>query len=824
MGEVYRARDTRLDREVAIKVLPERLASDAERLKRFAKEARSASALNHPSIVTVYDIGETDGVSWIAMELVEGKTLRELLVSGPLPVKRALQIGAAVAEGLARAHEAGIVHRDLKPENVMVGKDGLVKILDFGLAKRRVSPAGQDETSTPTETGTQAGVVLGTVGYMSPEQVSGEEIDYRSDQFSFGAVLYELLTGRRAFQKSTAVDTMSAILHEEPEPIAQRVPQAPAPVRWVVERCLAKEPEDRYVATRDLARDLVTLRDRLTEAGSGEALIATPSRPRFGVWKTLGVATLIALSLLAGRLIWRPPSPSQPSFQRLTFRRGFVDAARFSSDGQTIVYSARWDGKPPHVFLTRPDGPESQKLELPDASLMSLSAQGELALVTGKKDLAYGWLFSGGTLASVPMAGGTPREVAEDVWFTDWAPDGKQMLVARGDRLEFPLGKVIRTMGVFHPRISPTGDRIAFNYDRRVHVTDLSGKELLTSRPVGGLQSLAWSPSGEEVWFTTGYWGTGILQALGASGKERVLLRMPRSITLEDVSRDGKLLMGLHSPRGEVWALPAGETFERDLTVLGSANAMGISLDGKTLLVNESSPQRGNVFYACRADGSPPKKLGEGFASELSADAKWAAVVRSGPPAQLVLVPTGAGGERLLERGVIEEYSNDSVRWSQNGRRLTFGAHEKGHGWRMFVQEVAGGVPRPVTPEGMDAQTTSISPDGRFVIVQTGKDFWIYSTDGGERRLVKGFLPTDYIWRNWSEDGRFAYAWNVFELPYRVFRVDLTTGRREPWKTIMPQDPAGIWTADLMLTPDGKSYAYNCHRDLSDLFLVTGVR
>ncbi len=262
MGEVYRARDTRLAREVAIKVLPEALSSDPGRLKRFEKEAKSASALNHPNIVTIHDIGTESGVSYIAMELVDGTTLRELLASGPLPIKKLLQIAPQIAEGLARAHEAGIVHRDLKPENVMVKKDGLVKILDFGLAKLSSTGSGSDEGSQlPTMTGTQPGVVVGTVSYMSPEQASGQIVDFRSDQFSLGSMLYEMATGKRAFRKKTAIDTLAAILNEEPEPIASIAPQTPAPLRWIVERCLAKEPRQRYASTEDLARDLASVRD-----------------------------------------------------------------------------------------------------------------------------------------------------------------------------------------------------------------------------------------------------------------------------------------------------------------------------------------------------------------------------------------------------------------------------------------------------------------------------------------------------------------------------------------------------------------------------------
>src|SRR5215470_15035600 len=299
MGEVWRARDTRLAREVAIKMLPEEVSRDASRLKRFEKEARSASALNHPNIVTIYDLGETESLHWIAMEKVEGKTLRETLFGGALPIRKLLPIAAQIADGLARAHEAGIVHRDLKPENAMVTKDGLVKILDFGLAKLTATGQGSDEGSQlPTETGTSPGVVLGTVGYMSPEQAGAQPVDFRSDQFSFGSILYEMATGKKAFQKRTAIDTLSAILNEEPEPIGEINTQVPAPLRWTVERCLAKEPQARYAATSDLARDLSTMRDRLSEAVSGPSI--TREAPRTGRRVLAVAAAVVVVAALVG--------------------------------------------------------------------------------------------------------------------------------------------------------------------------------------------------------------------------------------------------------------------------------------------------------------------------------------------------------------------------------------------------------------------------------------------------------------------------------------------------------------------------------------------
>src|SRR6202521_2068719 len=433
MGEVYRARDTRLSRDVAIKVLPAVVASDSERLKRFEKEARSASALNHPSIVTIYDVGQTDGVSWIAMELVDGKTLRELVASGALAVKRLLQLATPVAEGLARAHEAGIVHRDLKPENVMVTRDGLAKILDFGLAKLTSTGSGSGEGAhLPTMTGTSPGVVVGTGGYMSPEQASGEPADFRSDQFALGSMLYEMATGKRAFQKKTAVDTLAAILNDEPEPIAAVNPQSPVPLRWIVERCLEKDPRERYASTQDLAHDLSGLGEHLSEtSGVFEPVTPRATSRRRLIAPLLGAA-LIAFGLVAGNLLRSTPRSTVPRLPQVTFRRGVTGSARFAPDGQAIVYAASWEGQPWELFSTRSDSSESRSLGLPvDSEILSISSKAEMAILL-PEDL----------LAQVPLAGGAPRELLEGVSAADWAPDGTGLAVIHrvGEkrRLEYP--------------------------------------------------------------------------------------------------------------------------------------------------------------------------------------------------------------------------------------------------------------------------------------------------------------------------------------------------------------------------------------------------
>jgi len=310
MGEVWRARDHELRREVAVKFLPERFAKDAVRLGRFTQEALAASRLNHPNIVTIHDTGEAEGLPYIVMELVDGHTLRELLSEGrALPLRRALDIGAQVADGLAKAHAAGIVHRDLKPENVMVTRDGFVKILDFGLAKLRVADSapggeladsGADTWPDAPSPQTAAGALLGTVGYMSPEQARSRPVDYRSDQFALGAMLYELVTGRQAFRRETAAQTLAAIIEDAPPPIASLAPQVPAALRWLVEnRCLAKEPAERYQSTRDLARELRDLRERTFESGSSE-----PGRPGGVGGRLRRRGTWVAAAALLGVVLW----------------------------------------------------------------------------------------------------------------------------------------------------------------------------------------------------------------------------------------------------------------------------------------------------------------------------------------------------------------------------------------------------------------------------------------------------------------------------------------------------------------------------------------
>src|ERR1700693_4718717 len=638
MGEVYRARDTRLGREVAIKVLPGELSSNRERLSRFEKEARSASALNHPNIVTVHEIGESDSRSYIVMELVDGATLREVLASGPLPIRRLVDIAAHVADGMAKAHASGIVHRDLKPENVMVTKEGLVKILDFGLAKlTQPDLPGGPLTQTPTiSAGTEPGVVLGTVGYMSPEQAGGKAVDFRSDQFSFGSMLYEMATGERAFRRDTTVDTLSSILHDEPEPIGQSNPKTPAPFRWIVERCLAKDPGERYESSRDLARDLRAVRDHLSETTiSGESPLAPRARPRSALRPVLAGLVLIvaaAIGFYAARPFWKTPATSVPRYHQLTFRRGTIFSARFAPDGQTIVYGAAWEGRPIELFSCRSDSPESRSLGLPEADIFGISSSGDIALSLGHR-----FVFgdeNNGTLARVPLAGGAPREVLEKVQWADWASDGVRLAIVRDvggrNRLEFPIGKVLyQTAGwISHPRISPRGDLIAFldhpvrDDDRgSVAVVDLSGKMRVLCSGWTTEEGLAWSTAGDEVWFSATRTGSArALQAVTLSGRLPLVANVTGTLTLHDISGDGRILLAHDNSRFGIIGLSPGETKERDLSWLDWSLAADLSTDGRTLLSGEDGEGGGANYavYLRKMDGSLAVRLGGGSCLRVS--------------------------------------------------------------------------------------------------------------------------------------------------------------------------------------------------------------
>ena len=812
MGEVYRARDTRLSRDVAIKVLPEEFFEGEERRHRFEREAKALASLNHPNVAAIYSFEEVPSSSLsssrhlLVMELIEGETLRHAFPPEPLGTKKILEIGAQIADGLAKAHASGIVHRDLKPENVMVSREGWVKILDFGLAKMTEARA-QELSSAATEAGTIPGMVMGTVGYMSPEQASGRPVDFRSDQFSLGTILYELATGRRAFQRDTSAETIVAVMREEPEPIAKLNPRVPVPLRWIVERCLAKDAEQRYASTRDLARDLASLRDRLSEL-SGEA--------------AAGVAE---------------PAPSAPTFQRLSFRRGTILSARFAPDGRTVVYGAAWEGEPCRLFSTRPESPESSPLMLPDAEILAISRTGQLAISLERR-WAGRFIWSG-TLAQVPLAGGAPRELLENVHWADWGPEGAHLAVVRSvsgkTRLEYPIGKVLYETGgwISHPRVSPKGDLVAFldhptlgDDEGSVVVVDRAGKATVLSKDWITAYGLTWSGDGQDVWFT----GTRVgvarsVWCVSPAGKERLLVRTPGELTIQDAAPDGRILMTSDNGKVGVIGRPPGSDRDRDLSLLDWSLVRDISPDGRQILFDESGEGGGarHAVYVRRTDGSPAVHLGEGWAGNFSPDGRWVAS-QSMPPEgrRITLLPTKAGEPRDLPKDDLRVHR---AWWLPDGMRILAAANAPGEGLRLFVQSLGGQPPRPITGEGIGMGFFPVSPDARVAAAQ-GPDglFYGFPIEGGDPEFLPGLAAEDRPIR-FSPDGKFLYAYRRGELPAHVIRLDLATGEKHASQELMPPDAAGVVEiVSVVLTPDVASYAYSYHRILSDLFLVEGLR
>ena len=839
MGQVYQATDTALGREVAIKVLPPDLARASDRLKRFEQEAKAAGALNHPNILAIYDVGSHGDAPYVVSELLEGETLRERLRTTALPLRKGIDFAVQIARGLSAAHTKGIVHRDIKPENLFITKDGHVKILDFGIAKltNPLGEFGSDPESETMRLATHPGVVLGTAGYMAPEQVRGEVADHRADIFSFGAVFYEMLSGKRAFHRESPIETMSAILTQEPPDLTTTNRNVPLVCERTVRHCLEKRADDRFQSAKDLVFDLESASATGLSETSSSGLLSPPiSRARLSrriPWAAVGIVAILVA--LAGGLFFgaRSATSAMPSYHQLTFRRGTIWSARFASDGHTVVYSAAWGENHLDLYSTQQESTESRSLELKDADLLGVSASGELAILLNRTHVGH--FISQGTLARVPLGGGAPREVLDGVQQADWSRDGQSLAIVRyiegRNRLEYPIGKVIyETTGyISYPRISPEGDQIAFldhpgQWDNRgwVAVVDLAGKMKKLSGEWADEEGLAWSPDGQEIWFTASKAGeVAALYAVTPAGRERVVTRVPTNLMLHDISSDGTVLVSSYRFSTPIVGLAPGESVERDLSWLDGIGVYDLSPDGKEFIFQYYGQGSGTNYtsYLRKTDGSPAKRLGDGAAIALSPDGKWVISVIN-VPRQTVLLPTGAGETRRLDRTGIEDNGDDS--WFPDGKRVVFTGREQGRPARTYVQNIDGGAPFPATPEGITG--TLVSPDGKLLLVQeaSGKRL-LFSLEGKSPLDIRGFEGDDQPLR-WAADGRSIYVYTADQMPVKIYRLNYSTGKREFLREITPSDPAGIFSPPrVFMTPDGKSYVYQLKRHLSELYLVDGL-
>jgi eukaryotic-like serine/threonine-protein kinase len=841
MGEVYRARDSRLKRDVAIKVLPQALSLDADRMRRFEQEALATAALNHPNILAVFDIGTSDGSPYVVSELLEGETLRERLRSGAIAARKSLDYALQIAHGLAAAHEKGIVHRDLKPENLFLTKDGRVKILDFGLAKlTQVDPGSSSHTSMPTAThhGTEAGVVMGTAGYMSPEQVRGIALDPRSDIFSFGAILYEMLSGKRAFHGDTPADTMSSILKEDPPELNETNRNVSPALERIVQHCLEKNPEARFHSASDIAFDL----EHLSGISGSTARVAqtTVALPRRKL--LIGLAAGVALAALVYGLGWWHGKGSahgpQAEYQQITFRTGSIGNARFTPDG-SIVYSASWEGGEDQLYMSRTDDPGSRELGIKDAELLSISKGGELAIRLNTE--YHGGYARSGTLARVPLSGGTPREVLDNVGDADFSANGDSMAVVRylpennHWRLEYPIGKVLLDgiNWISHPKISPDGKWIAFadheNPDGDDEGTlavigaDGTEKERKLSSGWTSLQGILWSPAGDEIWFTSTSTGSAANpRAVTFSGKLRTITNVPGGMWLED-ARNGTVLTVTNHQRLGIRGMAPGGKEEHELGWFGWSELRDISRDGKKILFEEEGDGGGPNYtvFLRDTDGSPPARIGEGVAGAISPDGKWV-VTKPAKGRELILVPTGAGESRQLTHDAV---SYSGVRFFSDGKRLLASGIEAGHGGRDYIIDLSTGDSKPVTPEGIAG--TQLSPDGKSVAVRgpDGKR-GIWQLDGGNFHPIPGLTP-NYSIIGWTPDGESVYVAPILAhaKSVQVSRVNIQTGKMEPWKIFGEQTGAGVSTVVAPhLSSNGDGYAYLYVRVLSEAYVVTGLR
>jgi Tol biopolymer transport system component len=668
---------------------------------------------------------------------------------------------------------------------------------------------------------------------MSPEQVRGEPAGHRADIFSLGVILYEMLTGKRPFSGETWVEETNAILHQEAPDLPPHIAgiSEPAALNRILRRCLAKPAEDRFESARDLAFALESL---LEQAG--------PKPPRNRVRRALlGIAAAAVLVTAAFLALFAFRAAPSAAFQRLTFRRGIVSAARFTADGNTVVYSAAWDLDDFQLYSTRPGSAESYPLGHPNAMLFAVSSQGDLALCIPTGRTQHGVV---GRLARVPLSGGGPLERAENVSSADWSPDGSELAVVRvqneRSQIEYPIGRVLyrpRLPGGYMEavRVSPRGDAIAFldhplfdDSAGAVALVDLSGNVRTISSRFNSTRGLAWSPDGSEVWFAAAKRGTSLaVWAVNRAGKERIVARFPAYVSIEDISRDRRVLVSLHSLSESMVHVPGPVGGQKNLYWHDESQVQDISRDGKTILFSESGDATGEDYdaYLRAIDGSSPAvRLGVGLPLSLSPDGRWVIANPAGSPARLTLLPTGPGDPQPLASGNLNHIG---AAWLPDGKGFVFAGIAPGENLRYYLQPVQGGAPQPITGADIHYERRSplvVSPDGRYVAaVENDGRVLTYPTAPGQSHVVPNLAP-GFTPLQWCPDDRLVLH-RYDQPPPQLWKVDIKTGKLALWKELTPPNQVGLLDlTPIRVSPDCQSYTYSPLNVLSQVYLTTGLR
>lgn len=866
MGEVYLADDIRLKRKIALKVLPPHFTVNPDRVRRFEREARAASALNHPNIVTIHEIGESNSVHFIATEFVDGKTLRQLINEKPLKLRESINVALQVAGALSAANSAGIVHRDIKPENIMIRPDGLVKILDFGLAKLTDMPVTGAELETPTLLQSKPGLVMGTVQYMSPEQARGKNVDARTDIWSLGIVIYEMVTGKVPFAGETTGDIIAALIRDEPESIRATVPDVPLELEEVVKKALTKDLRRRYQTISEFLTDLQRLKDQiklqaLERTGSGGALLSskdsataqTTTPPRFRStdpqaqqktgWlpsKTslkwtipVAIGLILLVSMAVVRSLNRRSTPSSVRLtqgRQITNRDGFISASRFAPDGKRIIYSAGIDGKPAELFFTDVDGSPSRSAGIQSAALKSVSRTGKIAVLF---NFELNWSDGyNGTLAILPPDGGKPEIIADGIDDAAFAPDGNTFAIIKSGmmekQLEYPIGQVLhKSEGwMSYPRFSPKGDKIAFfehpigDASGSIIVFDLASQresKILTDWKF--LKGLAWNPNNNEIWFGGGKLVKHLsINAVSLSGQLRTdVYEVPAmGARIEDISEDGKILINQGTNHSTMTVVEGKSKTNAINSQFAWSTSADLSTDGKTLLYYESGyessdPSVENTSYLRKLDSSENIKLGPGKALALSPDSKSALALQTKPQPQLVILSTSGLEAKILPNREMKEYHYGS--FFPDGRHILFTGVEARDdaAIRSYVQDINTGDVRPLTEELTVA--LRVSPDGKSVItLHPDGIYYIQPLAGGEPTPIPELDSGDEPIQ-WSDDGRAVYVIGPGEFSNKIYRVNLSTGKRRQVKEIDPENKVGLVGLELkpggiLITPNGKVCVY----------------